>query len=70
VQQLIVFVPSGKYYEIEGDEGIMTLLSFVNDKFDVINLFVVEDCELDVDVENITKMLETVIVIDDVSTDC
>jgi len=70
VQQLLVSVPSGKYYEIEGDEGIRTLLSFVNDKFDVINLFVVDDCELDVDVENITKMLETVVVIDDVSTDC
>ncbi|WMV42347.1 hypothetical protein MTR67_035732 [Solanum verrucosum] len=70
VQQLIVSVLSGKYYEIEGDEGIRTLLSFVNDKFYVINLFVVEDCELDVDVENITKMLETVVVIDDISTDC
>ncbi|KAG5587334.1 hypothetical protein H5410_047768, partial [Solanum commersonii] len=70
VQQLIVSVPSEKYYEIEGDEGIRTLLSFVNDKFNVINLFVVEDSELDVDVENITKMLEIVIVIDDVSTDC
>ncbi|KAH0778504.1 hypothetical protein KY290_004931 [Solanum tuberosum] len=34
VQQLLVSVPSGKYYEIEGDEGIRTLLSFVNDKFD------------------------------------
>ncbi|KAH0727839.1 hypothetical protein KY290_003562 [Solanum tuberosum] len=34
VQQLVVSVPSGKYYEIEGDEGIRTLLSFVNDKFD------------------------------------
>ncbi|XP_049409139.1 uncharacterized protein LOC125872451 [Solanum stenotomum] len=70
VQQLLVSVPSGKYYEIEGDEGIMTLLSFVNDKFNVINLFVVDDCELDVDVENIIKMLETEVVIDDVSTDC
>ncbi|WMV46763.1 hypothetical protein MTR67_040148 [Solanum verrucosum] len=70
VQQLLVSVPSGKYYEIEGDEGIRTLLSFVNDKFDVINLFVVDDCELDVDVENIIKMLETVVVIDDVSIDC
>ncbi|KAG5581376.1 hypothetical protein H5410_052003 [Solanum commersonii] len=48
----------------------MTLLSFVNDKINVINLFVVEDCELDVGVENITKMLETVVVIDDVSIDC
>ncbi|KAH0715414.1 hypothetical protein KY284_008319 [Solanum tuberosum] len=41
VQQLLVSVPSGKYYEIE-----------------------------DVDVENIIKMLETVVVIDDVSIDC
>ncbi|KAG5591721.1 hypothetical protein H5410_042235 [Solanum commersonii] len=70
VQPLIVYVPSEKYYEIEGDEGIKALLSFVNDKFDVINLFVVDDSELDVDVENITKMLETVVVIDNVSTDC
>ncbi|KAH0641173.1 hypothetical protein KY290_037302 [Solanum tuberosum] len=34
VQQLIVSVPSEKYCEIEGDGGIRTLLSFVNDKFD------------------------------------
>ncbi|KAG5570004.1 hypothetical protein H5410_059770 [Solanum commersonii] len=52
VQQLLVSIPSGKYYEIEGDEGIRTLF------------------ELDVDVENIIKMLETVVVIDDVFTDC
>ncbi|MCE5166666.1 hypothetical protein HAX54_023718 [Datura stramonium] len=53
VQQLIVSVPYEKLYEIVDNEGIRTLLSLVNDKFDVINLFVVEDCDLDVDVGNI-----------------
>ncbi|XP_060179076.1 uncharacterized protein LOC132609216 isoform X2 [Lycium barbarum] len=62
VQQLIVSVPSGKYYEIEGDDGIRTLLSFVNGEFDVINLFAVEDNELSVDVENIK--------VNDAATDC
>ncbi|WMV58460.1 hypothetical protein MTR67_051845 [Solanum verrucosum] len=74
VQKLIVFVPSGKYYEIEGDEGFRTLLSFVNDKFDAINLFVAEDSELDVDVENHHILLKVgstkVQIIDDVATDC
>lgn len=56
VEQLIISVPTGKFYKIEGDEGIKTLLSFVNERFDVINLFVVEDNKLDVDVENITKL--------------
>ncbi|KAK4364304.1 hypothetical protein RND71_015662 [Anisodus tanguticus] len=70
VQQLIVFVPSGKYYETEGDNGIRTLSSFVNDQFDVINLFVVEDSELSVDIENIEVHKESVIDVDDAATDC
>ncbi|KAK6789727.1 hypothetical protein RDI58_013527 [Solanum bulbocastanum] len=48
VQQLIVYVPTEKYYEIE----------------------VVEDSELDVDVENIIRMKESMVVIDEVATDC
>ncbi|MCD7461882.1 hypothetical protein HAX54_047335 [Datura stramonium] len=55
VQQLFVSVPCGKLYEIEDDEEIRTLLSLVNDKFDVINLFVVEDCDLYIEVENIIR---------------
>ncbi|KAK4352389.1 hypothetical protein RND71_027907 [Anisodus tanguticus] len=70
VQQLIVSVPCGKYYEIECDNGIRTLLSFVNDQFDVINLFAVEDTELSVCVENIEVHKESVIDVDDAATDC
>ncbi|KAG5584560.1 hypothetical protein H5410_044994, partial [Solanum commersonii] len=69
-QQLIVYVPTEKYYEIVDDEGIRTLLSFVHENFDAINLFVVEDSELDVDIQNIIKMKESVVVIDEVATDC
>ncbi|MCD7447764.1 hypothetical protein HAX54_034749 [Datura stramonium] len=53
VQQLIVSISCEKLYEIVDDEGIRILLSLVNEKYDVINLFAVEDCDLDIDVENI-----------------
>ncbi|KAJ8559534.1 hypothetical protein K7X08_003592 [Anisodus acutangulus] len=52
------------------DNGIRTLLSFVNDQFDVINLFAIEDSELAVDVENIGIHKETLIDVDDAATDC
>uniref|UniRef100_M1C7G8 Transposon MuDR mudrA n=1 Tax=Solanum tuberosum TaxID=4113 RepID=M1C7G8_SOLTU len=50
--------------------GLGHYLSFVHENFDVINLFVVEDSELDVDIQYIIKMKESVIVIDEVATDC
>ncbi|OIS99490.1 hypothetical protein A4A49_53789 [Nicotiana attenuata] len=49
VQQLIVNGPFGTYYEIEGDYGIMTLLDFVNNQFNVIDIFVVEESATDCD---------------------
>ncbi|XP_019224065.1 PREDICTED: uncharacterized protein LOC109205773 [Nicotiana attenuata] len=54
VQQLVVNGPSGSYYEIEGDYGIRTLLDIVNEQFNVINIFAVEDCESSIYVPNIT----------------
>ncbi|XP_070057722.1 uncharacterized protein [Nicotiana tomentosiformis] len=53
VQQLIVNGPSGTYYEIEGDYGIKTLLDFVNNQFNVINIFPVEECAPSINVPNI-----------------
>ncbi|PHU04632.1 ABC transporter C family member 5 [Capsicum chinense] len=64
VQQVIVSFPSKKYYEIIGDQGIRTLLSYVNDKFDVINLFAVKDSKLPIDVENIVRLKESVVAVD------
>ncbi|KAK4376116.1 hypothetical protein RND71_006793 [Anisodus tanguticus] len=46
VQQLVVTGPSGKYYEMEFDTGIRTLLYLVSDDFCVINMFVVDEFEL------------------------
>lgn len=69
VQQLIVSFPSGKYYEIVGDQGIRTLLSYVNDKFDVINLFAVEDSELPIDIENIVRLKESVVEVDEAESE-
>lgn len=47
-----------------------TLLSFVNEKFDVLNLFADEDSELVVDVENITNLKQHEIEIDESTTVC
>ncbi|MCD7466703.1 hypothetical protein HAX54_003655 [Datura stramonium] len=69
-QQLIVVVPSRKYYEIESDDGITTLLSFINKHCDVIILFVVEDGELDIDIDNIVQHKEIVLDVDEETTDC
>ncbi|KAM3323604.1 hypothetical protein P3S67_004755 [Capsicum chacoense] len=69
VQQVIVSFPSGKYYEIVGNQGIRTLLSYVNDKFDVMNLFAIEDSELPVDVENIVRLKEFVVEVDEADSE-
>ena len=53
VQQLIVLAPSGKYFEIVGDEGIRTLSSFISTEYKSIHLFATEDYELSVDVPDI-----------------
>ncbi|MCD7473420.1 hypothetical protein HAX54_015284, partial [Datura stramonium] len=53
-----------KNYEVEEDDGIRTLLYFVDEQLDVINLFVVENSELDVDVQNIVQHKDTVLDVD------
>ncbi|XP_070023682.1 uncharacterized protein [Nicotiana sylvestris] len=62
--------PSGKYYEIESDEGVRTLLSLVSDQFNVIDFFVVDECELSINVHNIVHHIESNIVELDAATDC
>ncbi|WMV10242.1 hypothetical protein MTR67_003627 [Solanum verrucosum] len=53
VQELIVLAPTGKYFEIIGDEGVRTLTSFISTEYKFIHLFATEDCELSVDVIDI-----------------
>ncbi|KAG5573165.1 hypothetical protein H5410_062931 [Solanum commersonii] len=53
VQELIVLAPTGKYFEIIGDEGVRTLTSFISTDYKSIHLFATEDCELSVDVPDI-----------------
>ncbi|KAK4726916.1 hypothetical protein R3W88_031833 [Solanum pinnatisectum] len=53
VQELIVLAPTGKYFEIIGNEGVRTLTSFISIDYKSINLFATEDCELSVDVPDI-----------------
>ncbi|KAG5609479.1 hypothetical protein H5410_020760 [Solanum commersonii] len=53
VQELIVLAPTGKYFEIIGDEGVRTLTSFISTEYKSIHLFATEDCELSVDVIDI-----------------
>nr|XP_016470072.1 PREDICTED: uncharacterized protein LOC107792375 [Nicotiana tabacum] len=62
--------PSGRYYEIEIDESVRTLLSFVSDQFNIIDFFVVDECELSINVHNIVQHIESNIIELDVATDC
>ncbi|XP_060190732.1 uncharacterized protein LOC132620010 [Lycium barbarum] len=55
VQQLIVARPSEKYFELEGDEGIRKLLSFVSEEYHVIHFFATDECEIVVHVPNILQ---------------
>ncbi|MCE2055339.1 hypothetical protein HAX54_042433, partial [Datura stramonium] len=65
VQQLLVSVPCGKLYEIEDYEGIRTLLSL-----NIVRHKVIEECDLDVDVENIVRHKESVLEVDESDSDC
>ncbi|KAK4378934.1 hypothetical protein RND71_000796 [Anisodus tanguticus] len=69
VQQLVVTGPSGKYYELEFDTEIRTLLYLVSDGFCVINLFVVDEFELGIDVTNIVHHFESYCIDVEVGTD-
>ncbi|WMV29381.1 hypothetical protein MTR67_022766 [Solanum verrucosum] len=53
VQELIILAPTGKYFEIIGDEGVRTLTSFISTEYKSIHLFATEDCELSVNVTDI-----------------
>ncbi|WMV19820.1 hypothetical protein MTR67_013205 [Solanum verrucosum] len=57
VQELIVLTPTGKYFEIIGDEGVRTLTFFISTEYKFIHLFATEDCELSVDVTDIVILL-------------
>ncbi|KAK4356367.1 hypothetical protein RND71_025338 [Anisodus tanguticus] len=70
VQQLVVAGPSEKYYEMEFDTGIRTLLYLVSDDFCVINPFAVDEFELGIVVTNIVHHSESYSIDVDVSTDC
>ncbi|KAK4343897.1 hypothetical protein RND71_036991 [Anisodus tanguticus] len=59
VQQLVVTGPSWKYYEMEFDTGIRTLLYLVSGDFCVINLSVVDEFKLGIDVTNIVHHSES-----------
>ncbi|KAK4342667.1 hypothetical protein RND71_038483 [Anisodus tanguticus] len=59
VQQLIIAGPSDKYYEIEDDVEIRQLFCLVSDKFSVINIYAVEECELAVTLPNIVHHTKT-----------
>ncbi|XP_019231252.1 PREDICTED: uncharacterized protein LOC109212099 [Nicotiana attenuata] len=70
VQQLIVKGPGGRYYEIDGDIGIRTLLDLVDEQCNVINLFAIEECEPALDVPNIVTHSESHTVEVEAATDC
>ncbi|XP_059302757.1 uncharacterized protein LOC132054800 [Lycium ferocissimum] len=69
VQQLIVVGPSEKYYEIEDGVGNRYLLYLVSDKFNIINIYVVEECDLVVSVPNIVHHSETCAVVASAASD-
>jgi len=70
VKQLLVTGPSGKYYIVDGDDGIRAILSLLCEKFKVVNFFVVEEGELTVFAQNITQYSESCLVDVEVGTDC
>ncbi|KAH0706388.1 hypothetical protein KY285_010890 [Solanum tuberosum] len=70
VKQLLVTGPFGKYYIVDGDDGIRAILSLLCEKFKVVNFFVVEEGELIVFAQNITQYSESCLVDVEVGTDC
>lgn len=50
VQELIIFTPIGKFFEIVGAERVRSLKSFIFTDYKSIHLLATEDCELSVDV--------------------
>ncbi|KAG5615005.1 hypothetical protein H5410_014829 [Solanum commersonii] len=70
VKQLLVTGPFGKYYIVDGDDGIRAILCLLCEKFKVINFFFVEESELTVFAQNIMQYSESCFVDVEVGTDC
>ena len=70
VKQLLIIVPSEKYYIVDGDDGNRAILSLLCEKFKVVNFFVVEEGEFTVVAQNITQYVESCCVDVEVGTDC
>ncbi|KAH0742795.1 hypothetical protein KY290_030788 [Solanum tuberosum] len=69
VQQLIVTVPTGNYYEIDGDNGIRQLLYLVSEEFKVLNIYVVDEGEELIEVHNISQHSKSYVATTEVGTD-
>ncbi|MCD7452496.1 hypothetical protein HAX54_017125 [Datura stramonium] len=59
VKQLLVVGPSGRFYALEGDEGIRTLQYLLCGEFKVLNLFAVDEGEENVVAPSIIHYCET-----------
>ncbi|WMV19855.1 hypothetical protein MTR67_013240 [Solanum verrucosum] len=68
VQQLIVTVPSGNYYKIDGDNGIRQLMYLVSEEFKVLNIYVVDEGEELLEVHNISQHSESYVATTEVGT--
>ncbi|KAG5623242.1 hypothetical protein H5410_008460, partial [Solanum commersonii] len=69
VKQILVKGPSGKFYLLEGSEGIKTLQCLLNEQFKVVNFFVVDDFEETVFAPNIIHHSEAYLVECEYGTD-
>jgi len=56
---VLVKEPSGKFYLVEGSEGIRTLQYLLNEQFKVVHFFIVDDFEETVSTPNIIHQKHT-----------
>uniref|UniRef100_A0A1S4AAJ7 Probable purine permease n=1 Tax=Nicotiana tabacum TaxID=4097 RepID=A0A1S4AAJ7_TOBAC len=70
VKQILITGSSGRYYVVEGDEGIRKLIYVLSAKFNVVQLFAIHEGEEQVIVPNIIQYNEQNIVTLEVGTDC
>jgi len=69
VKQILVKGPSGKFYLLEGSEGIKTLQCLLNEQFKVVHFFAVDDFEETVFAPNIIHHSEAYLVECEYGTD-
>ncbi|KAH0736875.1 hypothetical protein KY285_012582 [Solanum tuberosum] len=69
VKQILVKGPSGKFYLLEGSEGIKTIQCLLNKQFKVVHFFVVDDFEETVFAPNIIHHSEAYLVECEYGTD-